>query len=402
MRPVARARVRLLVATAGLGLGVALPAVGQAPWPTREWAVTPPQAQGLAPAALTALRRQIEAGTYGLVDRLVVVRDGYLVMNERYHHDYRIISRGVRGPLGCGIDACTDSSEVHLFNYLHPDYHPYYQGRDVHSLQSVTKSVSSALIGIAIRRGDITGTDATLLSFLDDYDLSRVDPRLREATLDDLLTMRSGIEWHETDRPADSTNTTFQLEAAEDWVQFTLDQPMDAAPGSKWAYNSGTSHLMSAVLRRATGQTADTYAATHLFGPLGIEDFHWKKTPRGLPDTEGGLYLEAADLAKVGLLYLRDGVWDGQRILPEGWVAASTQRRVERVNGAGWGYGLQWWRIDRDGVDVWAALGFGGQFLIVIPSRQLVGVINSWTLFGTGQSGVLGPFVDALLAASGS
>lgn len=371
----------------------------QSRWPTDGWAVSSPDEQGLDGSPLTALHREIQSGTYGYIDRMVVVSNGYLVVNERYENDYEVISRGHEGVLGCGAETCDDPSASHEYNYYHPTTHPYYAGRDVHSLQSVTKSVTSALIGIAIARGEIEGTDTPLLSFFDNYDLSRVEDRLHHATLEDLLTMRSGIEWHEVDRPLDETNTTFRLEAAEDWIQFTLDQPMDADPGEKWAYSSGGSHLMSGIIRKATERYVDDYAAEFLFSPLGINDFHWKKTPKGYPDTEGGLYLEAEQLAKIGYLYLNEGVWDGQQLLPEGWTAVSTARQVDRVNAAGWGYGYQWWRLDANGTDVWAGLGFGGQFLVVVPQHNVIGVINSWNVFGNERENILGAFRDALLAA---
>lgn len=373
---------------------------GAPDWPTDGWTTSSPEDQGLDGSPLADLHRDIERGTYGHVDRMVVVRNGYLVASARYENDYREISRGYKGALGCGVDACDDPSELHQYNYYHPDWHPYYQGRDVHTLQSVTKSMTSTLIGIAIGHGAIDGTSANLLSFFDDYDLSRVEGRLHRATLDDLLTMRSGIEWHEIDRPMDETNTTLQLEASGDWIQFTLDQPMDADPGEKWAYNSGGSHMMSGIIRKATGQCADEYAEKHLFGPLGIRDYHWKKTPRDLPDTEGGLYLEAEQLAKIGYLYLNDGVWDGGRILPEGWVKASTARHVDQVNTTDRGYGYQWWRLDRDGTDVWAGLGFGGQALLIIPQHHLLGVVNSWNIFESKRPSVLEVFLRALLASA--
>jgi hypothetical protein len=393
-------RTILVPALTALLLPAALAAQVRAPWPTNGWAVSTAEQQGMKPAALNALDQEIKAGKYGNIDRMVVVRNGYLVFNGRYPVDYREISRGRKNPIGCGEGACASAADVHAYNYLHPDWHPYIKGRDVHTLQSVTKSVTATLIGIALGRGEIAGTEAPLLSFLQDYDLSRVDARLRSATLEDLLTMRSGIEWHETDRPLDQTNTTLQLETSQDWVQFTLNQPLDAAPGEKWVYNSGGSHLMSAIVRQATGRTVDKYAEEFLFGPLGIRDYYWKKEPKGLPDTEGGLYLEAEQLAKIGYLYLQDGAWDGKRILPQGWVQSATARRVERVNAAGFGYGYQWWRIDRDGVAIWAGLGFGGQFLVVVPERQIVGVINSWNVFGGGQPAVLAPFLQALLTGT--
>jgi CubicO group peptidase (beta-lactamase class C family) len=215
--------------------------------------------------------------------------------------------------------------------------------------------------------------------------------------------MRSGIEWHENDRPLDSTNTTLQLEQSKDWIRFTLSQPMDADPGAKWVYNSGGSALMAEVIRSVSGQHTDAYARAHLFAPLGITDFHWKKTPTGHPDTEGGLFLAPADLAKIGQLYLDDGVWKGKRILPEGWARTATARIVDHINPANQtspGYGYQWWRYDRDGVEVWAGNGFGGQFLVVIPQYRVVGVTNSWNAPGLvppGTSGILNPFIAALI-----
>ena len=355
-------------------------------------------------APLTALVDSIKIGKYGNVDRFVVMKEGKVILSERFPRNYNDISRGKSGPLGCGVDACKDSTELHDFNYLHPTFHPFYKGRQVHTLQSVTKSVTATLIGIAIGRGEIKSVNQPLLSFFDAYDLSKVDARLQKATLADLLTMRTGIEWHESDRPIDETNTTLQLERSADWIKFTLAQPMDAEPGAKWTYNSGGSALMAEIIRKATGMQADKYAEKYLFGPLGIGDYHWKKTPTGHPDTEGGLYLEAEDLAKVGQMYLDDGVWNGKRILPPNWAAEATAKHVANVNpnGAGPGYGYQWWRYDRRGTDVWAGNGFGGQFIIVVPAHKTVAVVNSWNVFGQqGVAGVLGPMIQAVLDAAG-
>lgn len=379
------------------------PALAQsAPWPTDAWPTSTPEARGLDPAPLYELDRAIRAGTYGNVDRLVVVADGFLVASERYARDYREISRGFTGPLGCGYESCEGTRPPPEYNYYDPATHPWREGRDVHTLQSVTKSVVATVVGVAIERGDIAGVDAPFLPFLEErHDLSEVDPRLRRATLEDLLTMRSGIEWHEVDRPLDETNTTLQLERSDDWIGFTLAQSMDAEPGAKWAYNSGGSHLVSGVVRGATGRFIDDYAEEYLFGPLGIDEYHWKRTPAGYPDTEGGLYLDAEDLARIGLLYLRDGVWAGERILPAGWAERATAAIVEDVNDPGWDYGYQWWRLDRDGVRVWAGLGFGGQLLFVLPDHDVVGVVNAWNLFEPPERSALEAFREALVRAVG-
>lgn len=373
------------------------------PWPDSAWPVSTPAAQGLGAGPLESLHAEVSDGQYGYVDRILVISGGHLVFDRRYEHDYREISRDESGPLGCGVDSCDGPDDVHDFNYLHPDVHPYYRGREVHSLQSVTKSVAATLIGIAIGRGEIGGVDTPVFDLLTDYDLSQVDGRVRKARLEDLLTMRFGIEWHENDRPLDDTNTTLQLEKSPNWVAFTLSQPADSDPGELWSYNSGGSHLMSAIILQATGQTIDTYAERYLFGPLGVDDYHWKKDPQGLPDTEGGLYLESEDLARIGYLYLQDGVWNGERLLPDGWVTTATARQVDDVAPANpnwnWGYGYQWWRLDADGLDVWAGLGFGGQNLIVIPQRAIVGVVNAWNVFGR-RPPILVSFIQALIEAS--
>jgi CubicO group peptidase (beta-lactamase class C family) len=349
-----------------------------------------------SPAGLPAIDRDARAGTYGNIDSIVVMRGGRVVFDERYPRIYEDISRGRVGPLGCG-EGCTDPARMHEFNYYHPRWHPYYQGRGIHTLQSVTKSIAATVIGIALGRGDIRSIDRPVLEFFEDRDLSRVDPRLRRATLHDLLTMRSGIEWHENDRPLDETNTTWQLEQSRDWIAFTLSQPMDADPGTKWVYNSGGSQLMAGIIRSATGRHIDDYAAEFLFRPLGIRDVHWKKTPTGHPDTEGGLYLSASDLAKIGELYLRDGMWNGRRVLPENWVKQAVSRHATGV-APNWDYGLQWWITARGGADVWAGRGFGGQLLLVIPSRGTVAVVHAWNIFGGRAQNIFEPLAAALLA----
>jgi hypothetical protein len=384
-----------------LGIVIALALATSAQARQRSWPTSTPEKEGLTGAPLTALVDSIRNGRYGNVDKLVVVRNGKLVLSERFTRDYREISRGKRTAIGCGVDACTDSTELHEFNYLHPTWHPFYRGRPIHTLQSVTKSVTATLIGIAIGRGEIKSVNEPLLSFFDGYDLSKVDPRLRQATLADLLTMRSGIEWHETDRPLDETNTTLQLERSRDWISFTLGQPSDTTPGTKWTYNSGGSALMAEIIRKSTGQHVDKYAEKFLFGPLGIRDYHWKKTPTGHPDTEGGLYLESEDLARIGQVYLNDGLWNGRRVLPKGWAGEATMRHVANIAPNGPGYGYQWWRYDRRGADVWAGNGFGGQFIIVVPAHNIVAVVNSWNVFGAQTQGILRPMIDAVLDAAG-
>ncbi len=331
------------------------------------------------PAPLDTLDRDIRAGVFGNVNALHVTRGREVLIAQRYARDYDAISRGRRSAIGCGA-GCDDPAWLHPYNYFHPRWHPFYEGRPVHSLQSVTKSMTALVVGIALGRGEIRGLDQPMLDYFRDRDLAGVDPRLRAATVDDVLTMRSGIEWHEQDRPLDDTNTTVQLEKSRDWIAFTLAQPMDAAPGQKWVYNSGGSMLLSGIIRSATGRFIDDYAREHLFTPLGITNVHWKPTPTGHPDTEGGLYLEAADLAKIGRLMLDDGQWNGRQLVPASFIRAAVARHVTGLPG-GFDYGYQWWITRRGDHDIWAGRGFGGQFLVIIPSLDIVGVANAWNVF---------------------
>lgn len=355
-----------------------------------QWQWSDPAAEGLDAAPLEALHEAIEAGDYGNIDRMVVVRNGKLVISERYPRDYREISRGHDSYLGCGWETCDDDRASDPHNYFYPEMHPYHRGREIHTQQSVTKSVVASVVGIALLRGELQGLDAKLLPFFDDYDLSAVDERLHDATLDDVLTMRTGISWQ------GPLAVSLVMEHSDDWIQFTLSRPSDAAPGDKWVYNDGASHLLSGVIRRATGLHLDAYAEEHLFDPLRITDYYWKKTPSGYADAEGGLYLDAEDLARIGQLYLQDGTWNGRRILAEGWVDAATTEHVERVDDSDWGYGYQWWVRDRRGVEIWAGRGFGGQLLYVLPAYDLVSVMNGWNVFGGGLK-IRDAFLDALI-----
>lgn len=347
----------------------ALPAASR-DWPTLGWASSTPAAEGLDETALRALDGEFAAGTHGYIDGILVIRSGRVVFERSYAHDYDrlFVGKGKPGP----------------YNYYDPDWYPYYKRGPLHTLQSVSKSVTSTLLGVALRRGEVTSIDAKALPFFDGFKVAKADPRRDAMTIRDLLTMRSGIRWDEDTVPyTDPKNSCAAMEASNDWVQFVLDQPMAAAPGTTFVYNSGVTMLLAQILKKATNRLPDEYAAEHLFAPLGIKDFYWKRTPTGLMDAEGGLHLTARDLAKLGFLFLNDGVWDGKRILPEGWAGQSTTPIVSLKRGSeARGYGFQWWSLREPGVPpAFAALGYGGQQLIVVPDLELIGVFTGWNIY---------------------
>jgi CubicO group peptidase (beta-lactamase class C family) len=337
-------------------------------WPTKAWPESTPEEQGLDKGALEALHRDFERGEPGYVDGMLVIRNGAVVFERTYRHDYDSLFVG-KGKPG-------------IYNYYDPEWHPYYQHSALHTMQSVSKSVTSALVGIAIRRGEIPGLDVKVMPYFEGF-ATKPDPRRDAMTLRHVLTMSTGIQWDESSSSySDATNNCAQMEAREDWIQYVLDQPMTEPPGRVFVYNSGATELLSYLLRKATGKEADDYAKEQLFGPLGI-DYRWKRTPRGLADTEGGLYLRPRDLAKIGYLYLKDGQWQGKRILPEGWVADSTAWRIDTPR-AGRGYGYKWWVLSRKGPGSYAAYaanGYGGQYLIVVPELELIAVFTGWNVY---------------------
>jgi len=351
----------------------AQPATEPIPWPTVGWAVSSPEEQGMDQARLAALDSSL-ATEHGNIDGMLVIRNGRVVYEQHYQRDYSAMNDGRGQAPG-------------LYNYYDPEWHPYYQGSELHTMQSVTKSVTSTLIGIAIGRGEIAGVDVPVIDFLDDYEVANLDDWKRSMTLRDLLTMRAGIAWDEDTVPyTDPANSCAGMENSDDWIQFVIDQPMSDQPGEKFIYNSGASQLLSLIIKKATGKHVDEYAQEHLFGPLGITSYHWKKTPTGFPDTEGGLYLTARDLAKIGYLFLMDGIWDGMRLLPEGWVGASVERSVGDTQWLGMGYGYQWWLVpwgpENDSY-AYAAIGYGGQRLLVVPELDVIAVFTGWNILET-------------------
>ena len=368
-------------------------------WPTKAWPASTPEREGIDAAVLAAIDAEIKVGKHGLIDGMLLIRNGKVVFETRYEQDYVAANEG------------KDDAE-HLFNYNHPDWHPFYRredspNEDLHTLQSVTKSIASTMIGVAIHRGAIESTDVPALGFFADRTFPDPDGRKARMTLEDVLTMRSGFAWDEWSFGFDDPrNDCIQLEGEEDWVAFVLAKPMATDPGTTFVYNSGSTHLLSAIIKRTTGDTIDVYAEKHLFGPLGIDVYHWKKTPRGLPDTEGGLYLLPRDLAKIGFLFLHDGVWDGERLVPEGWVDRAITPWVEDIapeNGRrDPGYGYKWWIMDvhEDGTPrIYAARGYGGQTLLVVPEKNLIAVFTAWNIFG-GYGDMSGTFFRRILPAA--
>ena len=333
-----------------------------------------PASLGIDAVPLAALDADIASGKLSLVDSLLVMRCGQTVFSRRYPHDYASVydkEAHTKGPLNARLTG--------RYNYFDPAWHPYYHGTDQHTMQSVSKTVTSAIIGIAMTHGEFKSPLSTpVLHYFDETKVKNVDARKRRMTLRDLLIMTSGFDWNE-DLPYDNPdNPSNLMEATDDWVQFVIDRPMKEEPGKVFAYSSGATELLAHIFKRETGIDIEHYARGHLFSPLGIRHYHWKRTPLGVVDTEGGLYLRAEDLAKIGQLYLNDGLWHGRRLISSEWIKESLTPRIDA--GEGFQYGYQWWLLPHGTPSrlAWAARGMGGQRLLVFPEDHLIVVSTAW------------------------
>ncbi len=306
------------------------------------WPKAAPERQGMDPAKLNA--GLAELGTNPSVAGALVVRHGRLVA-ERYFH---------------GGDA-RRSDNVH----------------------SVSKSILQALVHIAVAKGHLTSLDDPVATYLPEY-FGDAPPAKKKITIRHLLTMTSGLDWTE-----DSTEN--QVEQDSDWIRAILGRPLVSAPGTTYTYSTGNTHVVSAVLQRATRMDTCRFAHRHLFGPMGITAEHWGRDPRGVFSGGYNVYLTPREMAKFGLLYLNDGTWDGRPLVPQGAVRAA-RARTTQVDDT-FGYSEGWWTHTVSRRSTYFAWGHGGQFVYVVPGADLVLVISARTGDDSGDDG--GEEIDA-------
>lgn len=236
------------------------------------------------------------------------------------------------------------------------------------NVRSVTKSVTSTLIGIALQRGDLDSIERTIGEVIPTRIPADADPRVNEISMHSFLTMTSGLWWnHQDDWP--------MLLAADDWIANTLRQPIVAEQGTTYVYNTGGSHLLGVMLATVVGRPLEDYADEMLFAPLGIDRGAWMRSPQGDVNGGSGLELMPTDMAKIGRLLLQRGRWNDRQLLPETYAGEATTYQSAGDGTGGVPYGYQWWVTDATGYQAFFALGFGGQYIYVVPDLELVVVV---------------------------
>lgn len=299
-------------------------------WPTAGWQSSSPEAQGMDSELLSQMVEDVIAKKTR-IHSILVIRNGYMV-TEAY-------------------------------------FHPYIQDTKTH-IQSVTKSVIGTLVGIGIQEGYIKGADEKMLSFFPNRVYANPSRDKDTIRLKHLLTMSSGLDCQEF------SGSGLTMEQTSGWVQFMLDLPVVSTPGKTFGYCNGNAHLLSAILEKTTGMNTREFANQALFAPLGIPPAgtsDWWTDPQGFSTGGFGLFLRPIDIAKIAFLYLHNGVWEGQQLLPTGWVNDSATQFVKKEDGSGYGY---LWTVYPE-TGHYAALGMAGQQIHIYPSKKLIVIVTA-------------------------
>jgi CubicO group peptidase (beta-lactamase class C family) len=269
------------------------------------------------------------------------------------------------------------------------EYFYEYHRNKLHFLASVSKSITSILIGISIDQKVTAGVETRVYAFFPEYAGTRWIEQKYPITLQHILAMAAGVEWNAIKYSRrDPRHNTYQMYESGDPIGFVLARNLIETPGEKFYYNSGLTILLGGIVKNTSGLYIDEFAGQYLFAPMGITDYHWDKFQDGNIQTDGGLHLRPRDMAKIGYMILKNGKWKDRQIVSREWVAESTKKHIDAP---GIGYGYQWWIgktiIDNQTIKVLFASGHGGQKIFIIPQLDLVSVFTSRVFNSKGHSG---------------
>jgi CubicO group peptidase (beta-lactamase class C family) len=310
-------------------------------WPTKGWQLDSPSNRGFDAVKVGDIA-SMASNEVPFLDSIIIIRNGFIVYEE-YFNGY-------------------DSTKTH-------------------DIASVTKSWTSAAVGIAQAQGKLPNLDAQLPTLLPDYFSAGEHADKREITLRHLLMMRSGIDWDEEILDTSGYGTGEDL-LGTDLTEFGLSFPMAHKPGETWNYSSLDTQLISAIVQHSVGRSLESFTAANLFEQMGISEFNWLADSTGTTIGGQNLHLRPRDMAKLGLLYLQDGIWDGQQLVPSEWIRQSLTPQAGEAYYAPSGqiqeiewYGYLWWTWKPDwffGYHAFQAQGYAGQQVLVLPDLDLI------------------------------
>ena len=311
---------------------------------------------GMDESPLSKLLDKLNEISEHRIHSLLIVKDGKLVFEKYFPGD--------------------------KFNLAQPTGKTGFDMNDTHNLCSVTKSYTSALIGIAIDKGFIQSVDQKVFAFFPEYSyLLTSAPEKGDLTLKHLLTMTSGIDWDdETTSYFDPRNDMYQLFSSRDPINYILSKDLVVTPGTVFDYANCNTNVLGEVVRQASDERLDKFAEKYLFSKLGITEFEWQMLPNDVVFCSGDLRLRPRDMAKFGYLFLNGGIWKGERVISQDWIDISTQKFIDPNKYSAdftWadGYGYQWWlweKIYGVAYPAYLASGWGGQWIIISPSMNTV------------------------------
>jgi len=256
-------------------------------------------------------------------------------------------------------------------------------GADVRQgVRSVTKSVMSILIGIAIDNGYLTSIDQTLGEFID-TSVYTITPEKSAIKISHLLSMTGGFEWDELT----SVSGYNEWVLADNQVQYLLDKPLTAEPGQLFTYNSACTHLLSYIITKVSGMSTYEFSLQYLFNPIDVEEVDWYIDKQGYCNGGSGLIFTPHDMVKIGQLLLNHGVYNGKTIVSSDYIDMSTQMKISTGNtmSFAYSYGYCWWLGQKEEIDYIFANGYGGQFIVIVPSLELI-VVATNSLSGVTSS----------------
>ena len=303
-----------------------------------EWQLSTPENEGMDSYLLDQAFSQ--ASNIGYVDCILVIRNGYIV-GERYYNGFTKYT--------------------------------------AHNVKSVSKSFLSAITGIALRDGHLNTLNLRTLDFFPEYVYQSIDPRKYDITIRNLLMMRMGID-HER-------NNYEQIYNTSNWLKTTIELPLLYDPGTRFSYNTFQTHLLSAIITKASNMSTMDFAKSFLLEPLEIDVGEWQQCPQGYYFGGNNMYFTPRNMARLGYLYLHDGMLNGKQIVPANWIRESLSNYTQFTN-SNWGdlhnvnYGYLWWLGEINSQNVFLAIGYGGQFVINFPDLNMIIVTTAESHLG--------------------